>query len=204
MVQFEIKSEKMKEWFPETYKIFLEELKNSKSACNNKKEEDIKWEISWGFFSAKAKTEEEAVLKQIDYDKKLKLVYDERCKADLPKLRISIFMKAGYRIIGDRSFDKGIPQYIIDMFYEVMKITMLQEQIILKDPVVMESLEEFVHLLQDLMDELGIQIEGTEDFTKRHKEEPLSMDDILDKISESGMQSLSARELKFLEKQSRG
>ena len=29
-------------------------------------------------------------------------------------------------------------------------------------------------------------------------------DDILDKISESGMQSLTAKELKFLEKMSRG
>ena len=30
------------------------------------------------------------------------------------------------------------------------------------------------------------------------------MDDILDKISESGMQSLNTKELKFLEKMSRG
>ena len=118
-------------------------------------------------------------------------------------------MKAGYYIRTDRSLDKEIPEYITDMFYEVMKVTMLQEQLILKDPVVMESLEEFKYLLDEMMENLeslGLEIEGLEEFKqqKKTKEQPLNMDDILDKISETGMQSLNAKELKFLEKMSRG
>jgi hypothetical protein len=31
MVQFEVEAEKMQEWFPETYKVFIEELRTSKS-----------------------------------------------------------------------------------------------------------------------------------------------------------------------------
>jgi hypothetical protein len=209
MVPVELSAEKMKEWFPKTYASFIKDLRNSSSKSGGKSEDKISWMISWGVFGSKTKDEAHAIQKQIDYDNKLKLPYEERCAVDLEKLRIHVSMKAGYYIRTDRSLDKEIPEYITDMFYEVMKVTMLQEQLILKDPVVMESLEEFKYLLDEMMENLeslGLEIEGLEEFKqqKKTKEQPLNMDDILDKISETGMQSLNAKELKFLEKMSRG
>lgn len=209
MIPFAVKVDEMKAWFPKTYKSFIKELRKSKSLSSDKPEDEIEWMVSWGFFSKKAKTEEEAIQKQIDYDNKLKLVYKERCKADIPKIRINISMKAGYRITTDRSIEKNIPEFIIDMSYEVLKITMLQEQLTLNDPTVMESLAEFQHLMDDILDEIkemGLEIpedmEGI--IPKSSKNTSLNMDEILDKISENGMSSLSAKELKFLEKMSKG
>lgn len=205
MVQLEVKPEQVKEWFPVSYKTFLEELRNSKSKFADKAEEKIEWMISWGIYRTKAKNEEEQIQKDMDYENKLKLPYEERCAADLPKIRINISMKSGFYIRTDRSFDKEVPQYIIDMFYEVMKVTMLQEQMFLNDPVVMESLAEFQHLLDEMLENMESDLEGLEGISIKKKAEPqLNMDDILDKISESGMQSLTAKELKFLEKMSRG
>jgi hypothetical protein len=208
MVQFEIENERMKEWFPITYQTFIEELRNSNSTSADKAEDKIEWMVSWGVFRTKAKTEQEQIQKDIEFENKLKLPYKERCKTDLPKLRITVTMKAGYRVVSDRSLDEGIPQYIQEMFYEIMKITMLQEQMVVNDPVVLESLDEFKHLLEDFLDEfnMDIEMEGMEDIKKAYKKEenPLSMDEILDKISATGMQSLTAKELKFLEKMSRG
>jgi len=204
MVQFEIENEKMKEWFPKTYETFIEELRNSKSKSSDKKEEKIQWILSWGVFRTKAKNQIEQEKKDKEYEEKLHLTYEERCEADLPKLRITVTMKAGYRIVSDRSLDETIPDFIEDMFFEVMKVTMLQEQMIVNDPVVLESLEEFKHLLDDILEEMAEEGENIDIIRNVKKETPLSMDDILDKISESGMQSLTAKELKFLEKMSRG
>jgi len=198
MITFEVKNKDMKEWFPETYNTFLEELRNSRSTYSDKPEEKINWMISWGFFSKKAKTEEEAIQKDIDYAEKLKLVYEERVKADLPKIKINVSMKAGFYIRFDRSFDLEIPKYINELSHEVLKITMLMEQEILQDPIVKESLREFEHLLaplEDEEDENGVPVE---------QQAPLAMDDILDKISEFGIESLSSGEKKFLDRKSRG
>ena len=204
MVQFEIENDKMKEWFPITYETFIEELRNSKSKSSDKKEDKIQWILSWGIFRTKAKNQIEQEQKDKEFEEKLHLTYDERCEADLPKIRITVTMKAGYRIVSDRSLDETIPDFIEDMFFEVMKITMLQEQMIVNDPVVLESLEEFKHLLDDILEEMAEEGEDIDIIRNVKKETPLSMDDILYKISESGMQSLTAKELKFLEKMSRG
>lgn len=206
MIPVRITNEEMKELFPLTYNAYLQDLRNSCSKSANKAEEKIEWMIAWGIFGPKTKNESHAIQKQIDYDNKLKLTYDERCAVDLQKLRVSVSMKAGYYIRTDRAIDTEIPQMVIDMFYQVTKITMLQEQLILKDPVVMQSLEEFKPLLDDLLEGLkniGLEFEGVENIVETKKEEPLDMDEILDKISASGIESLNARELKYLEKMSK-
>lgn len=216
MVQFPLKPEEVKEWFPETYKAFIEELRNSKSASNDKSEDKIEWGISWAFFRKKSKTEEEKVLADMEFEQKMHLPYEERCKADLPKIRVSLSMKAGNYIRTDRSIDADLPKYVIDMHYETMKITMLQEQMMVNDPVVLESLAPFKHLLDELMQDMGITPEMMESLGDKlpgfnaiqqnqpKKDVALNMDEILDKINETGMQSLTAKELKFLEKMSKG
>jgi hypothetical protein len=101
------------------------------------------------------------------------------------------------------------------MHYETMKITMLQEQMMVNDPVVLESLAPFKHLLDELMQDMGITPEMMESLGDKlpglssiqssspKREVTLSMDEILDKINETGIQSLTAKELKFLEQMSK-
>ena len=212
MVQFALKPEEVKEWFPETYKAFIEELRNSKSTSNDKSEEKIEWAISWKFFRKKSKTDEEKVIADMEFEQKMHLIYEDRCQADLPKIRVSVSMKAGNYIRTDRSLDTELPKYVVDMHYETMKITMLQEQMMINDPVVLESLAPFKHLLDELMQDMGVTPEMLESLGDKlpgisslqpKKEVQLNMDEILDKINETGMQSLTAKELKFLEKMSK-
>ena len=237
MVQFQVKHEEIKEWLPETYKSFIEELRASKSHSAKKREDKIKWFVSWGYFGKKAKTEEEQVQKDMDAEEKLHLTYEDRIKVDSPKIGVYIYMKAGYYERSDRSIDIAVPQYILDMAKEILKQTMLKEQIFVKDPVVEESIKEWKYMLRDIIElddndepildangrpipvipfeidentglpkmdpETGLPImkkKGNGEKTKR--EEPLSMDEILDKIGDTGMGSLSSRELEFLEKMS--
>lgn len=215
MIEIEVTHEKMKEWFPKTYKTFLEDYRNSKRKYVRKAENKIEWLVTYKVNIPKAKNDEEAIQNQINYEKKLHLTYEERCKVDLPKIKIDCHMYAGYYSRSDRSFDKVIPKYIIDMFHEVMKITMLQEQLYVNDPIVLKSLEGFQDLFEQMMEDMGLEIEDDEEnfseddfiddieYKIEIPEEKLDMDEILDKISEHGVKSLTAKELKFLAKMSK-
>ncbi len=189
MVQFQITSEKAKEWFPETYNIFLEELRSSKSRYNDVSEDKMHWFISWAFLVKKAITEEEKEAQKVSYMNKMNLVYDDRIQLELPRIKCSITIKANNYYRTDRVFETEVPPYINDMAKEIVKITMVQEQNYFNNPIVMDSLKEFYNLYQP--DEVG------------DNNDNLSIDDILDKISESGIQSLSPNELRFLEKMSK-
>ena len=207
MIELPVKHEEIKQWLPETYKVFIEELRNSKSRYHRKSEEDILWAVSWGPFIKKAKTDEERAENENNYKEViLRLPYEDRVANDLSKIRINVTMKAGNYIRVDRAFDTEIPKFIIDMTQEVLKITMLQEQKIINDPAVKESLKEFEYLLEELDNKTNEFLEmlgGSGSDLPKPKEHPLNMDDILDKINETGMGSLNAKELKFLEKMSR-
>lgn len=205
MIQFEAKTEDIQNWFPETYKIFLEELRNSKSIYSQ--EEKLEWIITWGFYRTKGKTEEEKIAKDDEYMEKLKLPYEDRVIVDLSKIKIDISLKAGKYVRSDRSFDIT-PKYIIDMAYEVLKVTMIKEQFYLNDPVVLKSLETFQELIdsvKEMMEEATQMFEAQLDVLtpKRKSVVSYDMDDILDKISEKGISSLSPGELQFLEKMSK-
>ena len=85
-----------------------------------------------------------------------------------------------------------------------MKITMLQEQMVVNDPVVLESLEEFKHLLDDILEEMAEEGEDINMIRNVKKETALSMDDILDKISKYGIKSLTPLEKEFLDSHKSG
>ena len=195
MVKFAVKNEDIKQWLPETYNSFIEDLRKSKSSSANKAEDKIRWAVEWGFFGKKTGSKEELIEK---LEKKFKLTFDERVAEDTPKIKVTVFMEVGHYVRVDSSIDKEIPKFIKEMSVEVIKIMMLQEQKEVNDPVVKASLKEFEHLLDEIhvMDEKGQVVPK--------KEAPLNMDEVLDKINDTGMGSLTPRELKFLEKMSRG
>ena len=186
------KIEEIREWLPETYRMFIDDLRNSKSGSANKPEEKILWMISWGFYGKKSKDEESYIQKLRD---KTSLVFQERLALDLPKIKITVSMKAGEHYVRvDRAIDPT-PQFIIDFTTDVLKITMLKEQEEINNPEVRESLREFEHLLDELQE-----VDGN---GKKIEKKPLHMDDVLDKIGEFGIGSLTIKEKEFLDQMSR-
>ena len=184
MITFRANYDDVVRWFPEETDQFISELRTSTTKSSRVKVEKIEWVVSWGFFGKKAKNEEEQLGKQDKFMDKLKLVYTERLEVEIPKIRIFLSMKAGQYIRGDKIY--VIPDFFKSMAGEVLKVMMFEEQKHLQDPVVLESLKEFEHLF------------------KNEVEEEFNLDDILDKINTTGMESLTPQELKFLEDSSKG
>jgi hypothetical protein len=186
MITFEVKHEFMQEFFPEITDKFLKNLRESDSKSNDTPIDKIQWVISWGFFVKKAKTEEEIIERDLNYQNKLKLKYPERLEIEVSRIRVDILMKAGNYIKGDRF--NNTSEYITNMAKEVVKIMMINEQEYLQDPNVLDSMQDFMYLNSELSDDF---------------QEQLDLDSILDKINKSGIQSLSKNELNYLEQASR-
>ncbi len=193
MITFKLKQDQAKDWFPETYQNFIDELRNSKSLSKDILEEKLEWDLTWGFFVKKAITEEEKLEQKDNYIRKMDLIYDDRVKLEMPRIRCSLNLKAGYYYKMDRVVETSTPDFVLDMAREVVKYMMIQEQQYVGNPEVLESIREFY---ESLMKNIGLddQLDGYN----------LNMDDILDKINDKGMSSLSPRELEYLEKMSKG
>ena len=187
MIRFQAPKESIKEWFPETYDSFMTDLRSSKSKSSQVDEEKMIWFVSWGFFVKKPKTDEEKLNQETEFNDKMRMVYSDRIVVEIPKIRCSITLLVGnYYIKSDRALETGSPKFVIDMAEEIIKYTMVQEQNYFGYEDVIESLKEFENL-----------------FNIQDSEKEMSMDDILDKISATGMNSLTSQELKFLEKMSK-
>ncbi len=196
MIDYDISIKGMKELFPVTYKNFLEELRNSKSKHASKVENRIKWIFCWGVYYKEPFSEKEIEKEELEHSKDVKLIYEKRYKKELRHLKLDVSIIAGSYVKTDESFDP-IPSFVIELFSQLLKITMLKEQEVEQDPIVMESLKEFEYLLDDV-------IEYDIDGNIIDKKE-LNIDEILDKISKSknGIKSLTAKEIKFLNEKSK-
>jgi hypothetical protein len=190
MVTFKLTQDQAKSWFPETYENFLNELKTSKSSSSGVLDENMEWYLNWGFFVKKATTEEEIANQKENYIRKMDLVYDDRIKLEIPRIRCSLNLKAGYYYRMDRVIESKNPEFVEDMAKEIIKYMMIQEQQFINNDQVLASIQEFSELMMRNW-------ESDESPTN------LNMDDILDKINDKGMSSLSPRELKYLENMSK-
>lgn len=189
MVTFKLTQDQAKSWFPETYHSFITELRSSKSLSKDTLEENMNWFLNWGFFVKKSNTEEEKYHQQENYKRKMELVYEDRVKLEMPRIRCSLNFKAGYYHKMDRVLERIVPEFVESMAKEVIKYMIVQERNFVGNIEVMESIKEFYDNL--------IENSGMEDSS-------LDMDSILDKISEKGMESLSPRELQYLKNMSDG
>ncbi len=190
MVTFKLTQEQAKSWFPDTYENFVSELKNSKSSSNDVLEEKMEWYLNWGFFVKKALTDEERADQKENYIRKMDLIYDDRIKLEIPRIRCSLNLKAGYYYRMDRVTELVTPEFVEDMAKEIIKYMMIQEQQFVNNDQVLASIQEFS---ESIMRNWELDDSSTN----------LNMDDILDKINDKGMSSLSPRELKYLENMSK-
>jgi hypothetical protein len=168
-----------------------------KSISNDilKKEIDdskIKTFYQFGYFLPKVENKEEFYQKK--YQEYMEMLFDDRLDEELSKVRVSVTLKIGNFIMSNR-LEKGvIPKVIKDIVTEITKYKMLYEYQVHGNIDVLNSIPEFDESIATL------------EVVKNEIEYPTDsydIDDILDKISESGMESLTDGEKEFLKNHSK-
>lgn len=165
--------------YPDCVDGFIDSLECSPGKNKDKIDYNkIKFFYHFGFFKTKSAKNDET---------KYKLVYEDRLKLELSKVRLDISMESGKFIIQDR-FD-NTSSLVSVIVADIVKSMIYAEQLHFKDPIVMDSIREYIKLREE---------EEEED----RPLEDYELDDILDKISAKGMESLTSKELDFLRKSS--
>lgn len=189
--------------YPTIYKEFVENLKTSNSLSRKSNvEEKSKWFYTWGSFVPVAKTDEAKVLRDLKSRESLTMLYPERLEFELSKIRVNVTMEVGKFIRGDRARKSlPVPQSISDIVAETTKVTMLMEQKEVDNQEVIDSIPEIdeniipksqIDILMGMINGGGNVEEELEEFT---------IDSILDKINDDGIESLTEEEKRFLDEQ---
>jgi hypothetical protein len=153
----------------------------------------IKAYYSYGFFVNKSKNTLEELSKS--YEQASELLYEDRLVLEKSKLRINLTLKIGNLALTNRLPKEFIPKNINDLVNEIVKVKMTIENQINYNKDVAESIPELSGLI-------AFEI-ITDTYLNTNTAPQLDMDEILDKISISGFNSLTDEEKDFLDKKSK-
>jgi hypothetical protein len=144
----------------------------------------------YGFFVPASKNTPENYL--ISVQKNLTMMYEDRLKTELSKVRVTLNIKMGHTTLSHKLPKGFIPKSVQDIIAEITKIKMQMEFEQHGDEAIRDSIPEpNPNIIVEFVDE-------------NIREEPeLDVDDILDKISNSGVDSLTKEEKEFLDKKSK-
>jgi len=203
--------------YPELVQEFLDNLRNSTSKNKDMDITKIKWFYSWGTFGKKSKSDSDKVLKQEEHKKRMNMVYEDRWEAESEKIKVDLEMVAGSFVRADRCQKEEISPLIVRYAKELLKLQMQSEQKHLEEmkelvnknvidsiPEVDQTIIEEIFPPNPAADAIRQAIANAQGggSTKRKKEITYDLDDILDKISDTGFDSLSDEEREFLKNQS--
>jgi len=179
----------VKDWLKKMKKIKLNEGEFDK--------DQVEFYYSYGFFVPKSKNNDEEYLKSMESN--LKMLYPERLKLELSKVRVNLSMKLDNFIITDRLPKGSIPTKIQEIVAEVTKVKMMVESEFSYDKEVLDSIPALDKSIVD------IEIVKNDDVTRLETTSAsnLNIDSILDKISKKGFDSLSKEEKEFLDNKSK-
>lgn len=150
----------------------------------------IKVCYSYGFFIPRSKNDDISL--QESYEKSLNMSFHERLIIELSKVRVNLTIRMGNCILTNRLTKSKIPSQITDLVTEIIKIRMTIEH-------EMYGNDEVFNTVPPLSGLISMEI-------YRHEIEPellLDVDEILDKITNSGIDSLTDAEKKFLDDRSK-
>lgn len=189
--------ETVEKFCPQKMEDFLEMLRNSTSESKTTPDDKIFW--LWGFTTVKTKE-----IKEIEEDRKnfLSMLFEERLEHEFKKVRVSLAMRAGHFNLIDRVTVSELPDEVKEVVYKKLIVIMNAEQEIIKDKEVMESIPK-PKVKKPGKVELDEEGEGT--VVQKPiptKKVELNLDKILEKINESGVESLSEEERNFLRENS--
>jgi hypothetical protein len=154
--------------------------------------EDSKIRIlySYGFFVSKKRDGDKDLFYNDMYNKPSKMLFKYRLEFEFSKLRIDVTINMGKFVMKNRLPKGQVPDIIREMVTEITKIKMMMEES--DDIDIYNSIPPLSGLVKvEFIDEVDI------------KDEVLDMDDILDKISNYGIDSLTPEEKEFLDKKSK-
>lgn len=144
----------------------------------------------YGYFVPASKNTPENYI--LSLQKNMTLLFEERLEVELSKVRVTLTLKLGYTILTHRLPKGFIPETIKEIIAEITKVRMSLECDEHGD-------EEIRNSIPPLSPNIVVEF-----FDNTPKEVPeLEIDDILDKISTSGYDSLSKEEKEFLDKKSK-
>jgi len=196
MFTIPVEKEEVLSDYPNVEKDWIE-MSNSKFLNNELDEEKMSFFYSYGFFLPKINDIE----KKIDfyenmYENTQKMIFDERLDFELSKVRVNLTMLVGKNFVLSNRMPKNIiPEIVRKIVTEVTKVKMLVEYEIHNNDDVKKSIPE--------IDTSIISFEIIRDVVKDENKLNLDIDDILDKISQEGLDSLSNEEREFLDKKSK-
>ena len=150
----------------------------------------IKIYYSYGFFNKKIKTDEDLKSYEDMFEESLKMEFNERLKYELSKVRVDANIVINKFAMKNRLPKGSLPKEVVEMTTEIVKIKMMLEE---GDDDVYNSIPPLSGMF-DFED-----IYGEQDY----QDSELDMDEILDKISKSGMKSLTDEEKEFLNNKSK-
>jgi hypothetical protein len=155
-------------------------------------EENIVTFYHYGYFLPKVQNKEDFY--QHKFEQYSTMKFEDRLREELSKVRVNVTIKIGEFMMTNRLGKGKIPKIIEDIVTEVTKYKMAIEGSIHNNLEVVDSIPDF--------DTSIVSIELVKEQISR---EPRSyeLDDILDKISELGIESLTDEEREFLKNQSK-
>ncbi len=147
---------------------------------------------SYGFFVKKSENTMDSLFDK--YQENSQLLYDDRLKVELEKVRVSATIKLGNTVLTNRLPKGYIPKSVKDLIEEITKVKMTMEY---ED-------HGYLHVKNSIPPMNPNIIVEFEDLTKEEEQEIFyDIDEILDKISNDGYDSLTEDEKKFLDKKSK-
>lgn len=150
----------------------------------------------YGFFIPKVSDKNEYYTKQ--YEKCSKMKFEDRLEYELSKTRVNVTIKIDNFMMTNRLLKGDLPQIVTSIVTEITKYKMLAEYEYHNNDEVRDSIPEIDNTLVSV--ELVKSLISGKDETD---ETEFDLDDILEKISVSGIDSLSEKEKEFLDKKSK-
>lgn len=201
MTRFQVKLQNVLTDYPEVVEEFLNNLRSSNSQFKDIDLDDIRWYYSWDF----TLEDNESELEMSRFD----LKYEDRFNYELGKVKVNVTMKAGQFKRRDRVNSSVVPKEIIDIVDEVVKIMMIEEQKFFDNEEVVKSIPPINTNMYENGDyniyQSYSEAYGLDSYFEEEEEEKMDyeLDDILDKISSKGIDSLTKGEKNFLDNQSK-
>lgn len=206
--------ELLKEECPKKTAEIFAVLRNSNSPYRNWDEEKFNTFYTFSTFRKKAKSEEEKEERRV-FDEEVVpyMLWNERYTFELSKLRTNIIFSVGHFTYSDRISKKHYPQTVLDEFIKMLNFK-IRLEIENTDEDRSDVLDSLPELTEEQVEEYNLikdQIEQQQDFiamltgesidNEESEDVGFDIDDILDKISDSGMESLTEEEKDFLNSQ---
>lgn len=172
---------KIKKWVKKLKKLTFSEEKINK--------EKVEFLCQFGYFVPKGHNTPEKFGEIFEMTSKMK--YHERLEFELKKVRVFIGIKYEKFFMSDRLPKGTLPDPVFNIVSELTKVKMMVESQMHDNSEVLKSIPP--------VDKSVIDIELFKDIATAEIKQEFNLDDILDKINEKGINSLSDEEKRFLD-----